>query len=334
MRELSKRKEIRTPLSSILIFCILSIIIILTGYFFYEYREEKNKSEFYSNLSYISKLKVDEITNWRNERIIDASDIQKNPSLINDINDFFSSKQNLIVKSRIENWIKNLTANNNYANVYLLNSDLEIVLSANSQKFIDSAEINYIRNIRKYGKVFFTDLHRSSSNFRVNMDLIIPLVYPNTEHGNHIGLILITIDPGQTLFPLIKTWPSESKSAETLLIRRDKDSVVYLNELRGKQNTTLSYKLPLSQINVPAVHAALGYKGIFEGVDYRGIPVLSDIANIPGTNWMLISKMDIDEILAPLQKTILLIIAYGAIVILSVGTLLVLKWKSQQSKFY
>ena len=49
------------------------------------------------------------------------------------------------------------------------------------------------------------------------MDLIIPLLYPaDKENGKLSGSVLVTIDPEKVLYPLIKTWPSESKSAETL----------------------------------------------------------------------------------------------------------------------
>ena len=41
--------------------------------------------------------------------LIDANDIQKNQSLINDINEWFLNKNNITVKSRIQNWIKYLS---------------------------------------------------------------------------------------------------------------------------------------------------------------------------------------------------------------------------------
>ena len=329
-----KRREGRIPQLSILIFCIISIIIILIGYYFYKIREGQNESEIYSHLSYISKLKAEEITSWRNERLIDASDIQKNQSLINDIHEWFLNKNNIVVKSRIQNWVKYLNSNINYASVYLLNPNLKVELSSNPNVNMDVWERNYLQRFFHSRKIQFTDIHRSTVDNRINLDLIVPLFYPGKEKGNIIGMVLITIDPAKVLFPLVKTWPLESKSAETLLIRPDGDSVLYLNDLRGKQNTALNFRLPITRTNVPAVHAALGYRGIFEGQDYRGIRVLSDITSIPGTNWVMITKMDQDEILAPLQKTILLIISYGAIIILMAGSVLIFKWKNQQSKFY
>jgi PAS domain S-box-containing protein len=328
------KKEVRIQQLSVLIFCIISIIIILTGYYFYKIREGQNESESYSHLAYISKLKAEEITSWRNERLNDANDIQKNQSLINDIKEWLQNKNNIIAKSRIQNWIEYLSSNANYANVYLLNLNLGVELRANRSGFFDAWERRYLRDIRRSNKIGFTDLHRSSQNNLINMDLIVPLLYPNKENGNIIGLVLVTIDPVKVLYPLIKTWPSESKSAETLLIRPDGDSVLYLNDLRGKQNTALSFRLPLTKTNIPAVHAVLGYRGIFEGQDYRGVQVLSDIMSIPGASWVMITKMDLEEIFEPLHKTILIIISFGVIIILIAVAVLIFYWKNQQSKFY
>jgi PAS domain S-box-containing protein len=331
---LPRIKEIRIPRPSILFFCVLSLVIIFIGYYFYKIREEETKSEFYSHLSYITKLKTDEISSWRKERFIDAKDIQENESLINDIHEWFLNKNNVTAKSRIQNWVEYLDSNINYAGIYLLNPSLEVELEGSPNGYVDSCEMSFLKEIVNSKNIIFTDLHRSTLNHKINMDLIIPLFYPNRENGNIIGLMMLTIDPEKVLYPLIKTWPSESKSAETLIIRPESDSVVYLNNIRGRKNSALNFKLPLSRVNVPAVHAALGYTGEFEGVDYRGIEVLSDITPVPDTGWKMVTKVDQAEILMPLKNTLLLIISYAVIIILVAGTTIVLKWKDRQSKFY
>jgi len=147
----------------------------LIGYYFYKYREGQNESDIYSHLSYISKLKAEEITSWRNERLIDANDIQKSQSLINDINEWFLNKNNIIVKSRIQNWIKYLSSNINYANIYLLNPNLKVELSANTNLNMDASERKYLLRNLYSKKIQFTDLHRSPRNNSINLDLIIPL---------------------------------------------------------------------------------------------------------------------------------------------------------------
>ncbi len=107
-----------------------------------------------------------------------------------------------------------------------------------------------------------------------------------------------------------------SKSAETLLVRRDGDHVLFLNKLRFRSGPPLTTRLPLRREEAPAVRAVLGVSGEFAGRDYRGVKVLSDIRSIPGTDWHLVAKMDMSEVLAEAHsrgRMILLFVALGLI---------------------
>ncbi len=113
---------------------------------------------------------------------------------------------------------------------------------------------------------------------------------------------LLKIDPERFLFPLIQTWPTPSRSAETLLVRREGDEVVFLNELRHQRNTALRLRFPLARAGLPAARAVLGYEGVLYGVDYRGVSVLAATRHVPDSPWYLVAKMDTEEALAPLRR--------------------------------
>src|ERR1035438_8946554 len=85
------------------------------------------------------------------------------------------------------------------------------------------------------------------------------------------GILLLGIDPSEFLYPLIQSWPTPSRTAETLLVRREGDEVVYLNELRHRKDTAMQLRFPLTDRRIPAVRGALGVEGTAEGIDYRGV---------------------------------------------------------------
>ena len=50
------------------------------------------------------------------------------------------------------------------------------------------------------------------------------------------AIVALRIDPEIYLYPLINRWPTPSPTAETLLVRRDEEEVLYLNELRFRKD--------------------------------------------------------------------------------------------------
>jgi PAS domain S-box-containing protein len=150
-----------------------------------------------------------------------------------------------------------------------------------------------------------TDLHRPDAGGPIHLDLIVPVIpsdpAPAATRPAPIAVIVLLLNPESFLFPMIQTWPTPSATAETLLVRREGDEVVYLNELRHRKGTALALRRPVSDPLLPAAMIARGERGVFEGIDYRGVPVLSSVRAVPDSPWMLVTKVDQAEAYAPIR---------------------------------
>ncbi len=104
------------------------------------------------------------------------------------------------------------------------------------------------------------------------------------------------------LFPLIQNWYVLNSSAESFIVFREKDSVVFINKLKFNNIPGLTFKQPVASENLPAAMAVKGKHGIVEGIDYRGEKVLADIRQIKNTPWFLITKQDLSEIYLPVTN--------------------------------
>ena len=92
-------------------------------------------------------------------------------------------------------------------------------------------------------------------------------------------------------------------TGETLLVRREGNTIVYLNDLRHKEGAALQFISPIhSTLDIPSVLSSGGEEGIKESVDYRNVPVLSAYRHIPVLNWGLVAKQDLTEAFAPVEK--------------------------------
>ena len=92
---------LKFPLYLILIFVILSIGILTTGYLYYKNQEDYITKEKQQELAAIIALKIDQIISWRQERIDFASTIMDDPFLAIRVSDFIKSRKKLLLKKQI-----------------------------------------------------------------------------------------------------------------------------------------------------------------------------------------------------------------------------------------
>ena len=180
-----------------------------------------------------------------------------------------------------------------------------------------------------------TDLHRANIVSFVHLDLIIPLIDQVLNDTLVLGLLALRVDPQKVLYPLIQSWPTPSKSAETLLFRIDGDEIVYLNELRHLKNTELILRKPVSTEKLPAAMAIRGITGTTDGIDYRNVPVVAAMKKIPGTPWYMVAKIDRDEVLSVLNDQMKrMVIIIQILFIFTIGLFLGFIWWNQRVRFY
>jgi len=324
----------RVPLTLLLIFFIISVVLVSAGLSLYNIQKTEIKSSIYSSLESISNFKKDQIISWRNYRLNDAYEIQGNQSFINDVKTWYSHKNDFVAKDRIVKWIETLSRDSNYYSIFLLDDKANLQLSWNGKEKLGQNALKSFKDAVETKKILVSDLHRAETYSQIHLDVMIPLVYRIDGKEEVIGLMMIRIDPSKFLYPLIQSLPSPSKTTETELIRREGNNALFLNELRFKKNTALQFKISLNDTLLPAAKAALGHNGIFEGKDYRGINVLSNITQIPQTNWSMITKVDVDEIYTPLFERSRIIALFILVLIFLTAISVYLFWKNQQAKYY
>ncbi|MDP3564200.1 MAG: PAS domain S-box protein, partial [Methanoregula sp.] len=184
------------------------------------------------------------------------------------------------------------------------------------------------------GDAVLTDFHRMPGSPHTHLYAIAPLAQKTAGSKRAVGAVLISIDPDDFLYPLVQSWPVHSESAEILLVEREDDHVLFLNDLRHQADTALNLTIPLSQTQVPAVMAVLGTTGAFAGRDYRGVEVISALAPVPGSPWFMVTKVDAEEAYAPSHTRLVLTIVL--VVGLLAGALIItaLVWQRRQNYYY
>ncbi len=280
--------------------------IAIAGITYLRFQMNISRASAQKELSATADLKADQIARWYWERQTDARVVFNTPFVQSHLSRLLSGQADAADRAEVARWMDALRKLSPYRRVILYDAKGHPVIGAPANsKMEDISGYPDYRAALTARDVIISDLHRypdgnPERKRQIHLTMWVPIRYGS---GQALGFWILDIDPGNYLYPLIQKWPSPSPSAETLLIRREGNEVVYLNELRHRRNTALNLRFPLSgNRELPAAMAIAGKRGIVDGVDYRGIPVLAAILPVRGTPWFMVAKVDREEIYASLRE--------------------------------
>jgi PAS domain S-box-containing protein len=289
----------------------ISVLVVLTagGAWFYCSQERQMRAEAETSLETIVRLKASQIVQWRAERLIDAALLMESPFLQDAIARWLTEPRTASSESILARF-RSLQKHHRFHDVLLLDArgEARLSLSGRTGRLHGEAAQTSDTAFNERRPVM-SEIHSGPGDLPPHIDVIAPFFSGSTEAPEPIGAILLQIDARQFLYPLIESWPTPSRSAETLLVRRDGDSVLFLNDLRHRPGTALELRIPLSREDVPAVMAVMGKEGTVDGQDYRGVQVLSVLKAIPDSQWFMVAKIDTAEALAVWRSSSVLIMA-------------------------
>jgi two-component system cell cycle sensor histidine kinase/response regulator CckA len=291
------------------IFALMLLILASGGAWFLRIQEQRQRADVEANLEAIALLKVDQIAQWRFERLADAAVLMENPFIHKALVRCMLDPQ-ADASEPILSVFRSLQKHYRYFDVLLVDTHGQVRSSLTGRKIpINEETLQTIAVAFKQKRAVLSDLHAGDGELPPRISVVAPFFAADAETAEPIGAVLLQSDARVFFFPLIQSWPTPSRSAETLLVRRDNDSVLFLNDLRHQPETAIKRRLPLTGEQMPSVMAVLGKEGMVEGKDYRGIEVLAVIKPIPDTPWLMVAKIDTAEALAAWRWRSVLILA-------------------------
>jgi len=323
----------RIPWGILLLFVLLATGIGAAGRWYYRVAERHSKEAVRNQLAAVADLKVSQILRWRAERTADAEVLKRYLSGPGGADLFAERAPGAGIARHTREFLAAFLEQYGYENVLAMDRQGAAVFSLpGATGKLGPACAAVATEALRSRAVVFSDLHWDEVSQAPHLCVAAP-VAPAEGGGGLAGVVLLRIDPKRFLYPLIQAWPTPSATAETLLVRREGDEIVFLNELRHRKGPALALRLPLGS-GVVAALAAAGQEGVEEGRDYRGVAVLAAVRRISGTPWLLVAKVDAEEIYAPLRElTWWLSLAVGLLVT-AAGAMAGFLWWRQRAAFY
>jgi two-component system, cell cycle sensor histidine kinase and response regulator CckA len=304
------------------------LMLFLGGYIYYSFENETIHTNYEQELKTIAKLKVNLLSQWYREKSSESLVISQSPFFVPVMKEWLHNRENAPLTRDIRKRLRLLKDQFGFEDIFIASASGDLLLSTDQALGqLDSMTRSIIRAGFIDHEPATSDFYVCSSHHKTHFDFI-TMVRDGTSHT--IFFLVVRDDPHKFLYPMLDAWPTGRKSAESLLLRRDGDSVLYLSDVRFQNNNELTIRKSLSATEIPAVRAALGYEGVFEGKNYAGVNVLAYIAPIPPTPWHLVAQIDQDEISADLMERTLTIsiIVFALVALLLTG--LALFYRSRQ----
>jgi len=208
---------------------IVLIVIFVCGLIYFLSRVNQVREMQNTEFTAISKLKIDQLIQWQKERNCDALAISRSPFLTSAVERLLVEKKNIRLEEVISKHITVVEKELGYEQIYLLTIKGEPLLSEVVKRdHFDSTTYKKIAEAIASQTITWTNLYYSNDDNKVNYDIIAPII---NEKNRAIAVLVFHIEPEDYLYPLVQSFPTPSKTAETILVRKENDSVVFLNEL-------------------------------------------------------------------------------------------------------
>jgi diguanylate cyclase (GGDEF)-like protein/PAS domain S-box-containing protein len=284
-----------------LVLVILALTVPMIGFAVFTMSVKQVEQDVFGDLHAVAESKTRQLEVWLSERRRDAEALATSSEFIERVNAIRLS-DDALAREAVRARLSALLNTFSFDHIVLLDVRSRTLFTAGKPVMTTStASAALVRDAAAAGKVQMSDLLRDASG-HPHLIFTVPLF---AKAGRDpVGAVLLYVAPENYLFPSMQTWPMAGRSGETLLVRRDGESVLFLNELRHRKGAALTLRIPLDAVQLPAVAALRDAgTGAITGTDYRGVRVLATWRPVAGTDWHLVAKLDRDEALQPARTT-------------------------------
>jgi PAS domain S-box-containing protein len=299
-------------------FVVLATAIAGLAYWAWTQQAQSLTTQSERTLNAVANLKAAQLAAWTAERRSNAELIRTNRLLSAAVTDMLAGRDVAASALRVRSYLAELQRHFQYEDVVLFAPDGRAIMTVPATAHHAAGRVRaLVAEAQRSRQVISSDLYRGPDGVP-RIDMVAP-VLAQRPADPPVACVALHIDPLRFLYPFIQQWPLPGTTGETLLVERQGDRVLYLNELRFRKGTALRMSISANRTSLPAAMAVHGRRGIVEGVDYRGVPVMAAIAPVPTTHWYVVAKIDRSEVLDPIRRRgwltagfTLLVVALGA----------------------
>ncbi len=325
----------RLPRSWRIWFALAVLAIAAGGVWFYRVQAQTMRERVENELVGIARLKGAQITAWRKDQLNDAALLGLHPFLVRHAARFLAAPA-AEVEQDLSLRLDSVAKQHDYVDILLLDAKGNAVFSLNDKADTHKGYGTALAEALRKGKPVFTKVRADSAAECPQICVLVPLEESAEEASSPVGALVLVNDPAHFLFPLIEFWPAPTRTAETLLMQRETDELVILNEPRHRPNTENGLlRIPLRRTEMPAVKTVREGRTDFRiGKDYRGAEVASVVLPVRDSPWLMESKVDVAEVFAVWRLRSILLLTIFVVLLALLGAVVLVLQQGRSKAYY
>ena len=309
-------------------FLLLALALMGTVFWLFFQQSGEYRSQAVVQMGARAEVKAQETGTWLEQRAQSAQSYRQARFLQDDLAGILRGEA--AARARVERRLEEIRRVRGIDSILVLDPAGETLAATGSLRV---ASTDLARDADEVAHTLEERLHllrRAGPEARdsIVLDQVVPVILDPAASAAPAVLVMRD-DAERTLFPILRHWPVPSQSADAYLIRRNGERVAYLSAVRGNPAAALSAGPLLADTQRVGARMARGESSADEAIDYRGAAVIAASRPVPGTDWRLVAKIDLDEVLAPARMDVLqfLPVVLGLTLLAALGAWML--WRQQ-----
>lgn len=314
--------EQKFPIKYLFIFLTVIILIIISGYVFYNSAKKDIEHEWNQQISSIKELKLQQIEKEQFQRIKILESFIKNTTIIQLLSEIITNPSDTLQFQKANKWIKELQTNFAFGDIYILDSNATIVITTDQERKLQRSFL------REEIKVVAGNDSASVSNLYVrdNRNLLQAIVLPLNRSNSRIGYLWAEISFFEYFYPILFYSQKEYDKAEFLLIKKNGDMGFLLKNFIGDAKENIQ-TIPLKLEERKAFQDAALKEDEVRELKIGGHTMFVSVRSIPGTDWFIAAKVDESTVISSAKNIATAIIIVVILLIILAAALTYAVWK-------
>jgi two-component system, sensor histidine kinase and response regulator len=259
-------------------------------------------------LEAMAEMRANQIGSWMADRLAQGSFVGSSKLWADQLQRWQQHGEPLD-RQRLTGRMEDLRAAFGQHSVTMLDANAKPILSTDAAGLSVGPQLRQaLHDALASGKVSHTGFYNdAATGAAVWLDVVAPFT---AQEAKANAATVIRIDANAYLLPTLRSWPVPSRTAATVLVRRQGEMLVGASG--GNPRPLASPQLLAAR----AIRGELPLGQAGEGLDFRGERVIGAVRSVPGTDWHVVAKIDRSEAIEAALQDSLWIASTGALALL------------------